>query len=189
MSKNIYLRMMLPKDENDDFLGHYDLQIVGNVSFKNTSYSNPVFSYRSVGCVDVFDGDESSKVYRTSVSDYKNCNIYRWPMTITDDKYNNFIAEMSADLKSAPSNIVDGNGTVLTNKGDRYSFKTGSGFNVYLKEYHNCYHAISRWLNWMGKPDFIGKFNQEHNADVTECKPATLKPLIGSNWTLHYTKN
>lgn len=67
---NWFARMIYPYEKGASSNGHYDLQIVGDVTFDGIAYTNPIFSYGSdngVGIVQVFNRSITNAVYKVNL--------------------------------------------------------------------------------------------------------------------------
>jgi len=172
MARTVNVRVMIPnasKGVDPDFLGHYDLQIEGTVEFENRTFTDPVFSYRSDGTVDVFDGNKSSLVYNTHTGNrYRCCDVKKWTFQIEAAPYYEFLEALESTIASVRT--VDAS----TSNTMECTLVEGNPFKHYAKEYYNCFAAVSLWVKAMWVNRLRTIFNTAHSADIQEYKPAVM---------------
>lgn len=160
MSKTIIVRVMVPQEGesfSSGFVGHYDMQVVGNnISFLTDTYNDPVFSFGphndDMGLLHVFNGNQSFSVYKKN-SNYEKCDVYKWTTVVSDEQYTAFIRHICGKIVEKYINPeeekeAEENGEPLI--GNRYYFSPYTLFCEYHKSYVNCYRAVASWLNSMG---------------------------------------
>lgn len=135
----IYLPLnsdLTPKTGN---VGHFDIQMVGNVTLTipvdgtlGKTYTNPIISYGSHG-VSIYNNgnytlDSKTMLCSITYSDLNVSKLEEWLNLYCDFAY-------SENSSHGPR--------------DNF-YVTGDGFETYSKATHSCFAACARWLSLMG---------------------------------------
>lgn len=149
---NWYARMIYPYEKGSNSNGHYDLQIVGTITFDGISYTNPIFSYGhkdKVGYVTIFNRSITNSVYKNHLP-FKGYH-YNGKTSSTTAQYNAFLSLMRSciDLSSRTKvTIKKKNGSVA---GYAYRYRVTSSYKNYDVASRNCFTALGLWvLNMIG---------------------------------------
>ena len=152
---NWYARMIYPYEKGENSKGHYDLQIVGTITFDGITYTNPIFSYGAiddVGTVTVFNRSITNAVYKHHLP-FKGYH-YNDTTSSTTAQYNAFLNLMRSciDLSSRTrEEVFKKNGT---SAGYVYHYNVTSSYSDYDKESRNCFTAVGLWVNALGDSRF-----------------------------------
>ncbi len=152
---NWFARMIYPYEKGASSNGHYDLQIVGDITFDGIAYTNPIFSYGSdngVGIVQVFNRSITNAVYKVNLP-FKGYH-YNRKTSSTTAQYNAFLNLMLSciDLSSRTKvTIKKKNGSVA---GYAYRYRVTSSYSNYDVNSRNCFTALGLWVNALGDSRF-----------------------------------
>ena len=152
---NWYARMIYPYEKGASSYGHYDLQIVGDITFDGITYTNPVFSYGStndVGTVTVFNRAITNSVYKGHLP-FKGYH-YNGKTSSTTAQYNAFLNLMLSciDLNSKTKvPFKKKNGSVA---GYAYRYNVTSSYSSYYYKTRNCFTAVGLWVSALGDDRF-----------------------------------
>lgn len=153
---NWYARMIYPYEKGEDSNGHYDLQIVGDITFDGITYTNPIFSYghtdNNVGYVTVFERSISNAAYKGYLP-FKGYH-YNGKTSSTTAQYNAFLSLMNSciDLDSRTKvTFKKKNGNVA---GYGYRYDVTSSYSSYNVKSRNCFKAVGLWVSALGDDRF-----------------------------------
>lgn len=152
---NWFARMIYPYEKGASSNGHYDLQIVGDITFDGIAYTNPIFSYGSdngVGIVQVFNRSITNAVYKVNLP-FKGYH-YNRKTSSTTAQYNAFLSLMRSciDLSSKTKvTFKKKNGKVA---GYGYRYKVTTAYKDYKEDSRNCFTALGLWLSELGEDRF-----------------------------------
>ena len=174
---NVYVRMFKPNSVSDGFPGHYDLKVEGTWTFRNHSFTDPVFSYRLDGTLDVFDGSQSDTVYGINKgSSYANCAQYYHRYTVDDQLIGIVLWNLELYVAS-----TEGEGSFI-----KCRLNDNCPFRTYDIHYYNCFAAVSVWLEAMRITDLRTFYDTTHETAMAACKPAVLEPNRPASWIRIY---
>ena len=152
---NWYARMIYPYEKGENSNGHYDLQIVGTITFDGITYTNPIFSYghkNKVGYVTVFNRSITNSVYKSNLP-FKGYH-YNGKTSSTTAQYNAFLSLMRdcIDLDSRTKvAYYKKNGSLA---GYAYRYNVTSSYSKYDVETRNCFTAVGLWVSKLGDNRF-----------------------------------
>lgn len=152
---NWYARMIYPYEKGENSNGHYDLQIVGTITFDGITYTNPIFSYGStngVGTVTVFNRSITNAVYKNHLP-FKGYH-YNDTTSSTTTQYNAFLSLMNSciDLDSRTKvAYYKENGSLA---GYAYRYDVTSSYSSYNVKSRNCFKAVGLWVSALGDDRF-----------------------------------
>ncbi len=152
---NWYARMIYPYEKGSNSNGHYDLQIVGTITFDGISYTNPIFSYGhkdKVGYVTIFNRSITNSVYKNHLP-FKGYH-YNGKTSSTTAQYNAFLSLMRSciDLDSRTKvAYYKKNGSLA---GYAYRYNVTSSYSEYDVKSRNCFTALGLWVSKLGDDRF-----------------------------------
>lgn len=166
---DIYVRVFVPSDKTPkQSVGHYDLMIKGKLHLAGKNFTNPVFTYRTDGTLEVFSARDTKKVYpHSKKSDYYyGCHMYLYHMKVDKmEKVYDFISAVSNHIKSTHSS-KDCKGAIICDLKGKFSH--------YKLTYVNCFLAVARWTNTFGNSKLMEHYNNYYNGDHASYLPAAV---------------
>lgn len=168
-SKECRVRIVVPRDSS--WVGHYDLYISGDITFRGTKFTNPVFSYETDGKLHVYNGSYSKQKY----SSKSKSDVYYISYTASASNINTFLESLNS--------IATGRATIL-NKYD-YAYSLTSSFSTYTITKNNCFHAVALWMKALGESTLLNIYNSSSN--YTQYLPETMEKKYSSHWRYYGT--
>ena len=178
------VRIFVPK--NNDWIGHYDLQISGTVKVNSVNRKNYIYSYgprrkpdgsKEIKSVDGEDKtvasvymytDSMTKTILKEAAAGASCELYTISFNITND-----------DIKRFQKNInMYVGGKVYTSL---HQYNVSGPFEYYSYKYANCFKATAYWCNWLNNPMLMKIYNK-YKTKYQKYMPTALKKTYEDSW-------
>lgn len=141
------IRVYVPNTlSTQDFVGHYDMKINADVTFRGKQFHNPVFSYLSGIGLYVFDESDTGALYGSAAAgDYEDCSAYRWRFIIKD------ASRLDGLLTAIDGTIIASIDEPSAENAMRCTLSYDNRFFHYNFATANCFYAIAYWMNELGE--------------------------------------
>lgn len=168
-SKTCRVRIVVPRDSS--WVGHYDLYLSGDITFRGTKFTNPVFSYETDGKLHVYNGSHSKQKY----SSKSKSDVYYIDYTASAAQVSNFLDSLNS--------IATGRATI--SNGYDYGYKLTSSFSTYTITQNNCFHAVALWMKSLGQSTLYDIYKSSSN--YTQYIPSAMKQKYSKYWKYYGT--
>lgn len=177
----VYVRAFVPGSKTPwNSIGHFDLMIEGEITFRGKKFKNPVFSYRREdSCLAVFNEADTGKYYsHSSPSDYYyDCNLYQARFaTVDSGDVKAFLSRLNSSISSATK----------YSGGVKCRFKSNSKFSKYKITSVNCFYAVATWLSGFGNDTLMNYYTGAHRGKYDVYLPDTIVRVYDGKFKLKY---
>ena len=167
--KSCRIRIVVPRDNS--WVGHYDLYVSGSITFRGTTFTNPVFSYETDGKLHVYNGDKSKQKY----SSKSKSDVWFMEYTAPAKNFQNFLNSLNS--------IISGR-AIITNGYD-YAYKLTNSFSTYIITKNNCFHALALWMNCLGQSTLLDIYKS--SSSYRDYLPDAMKKKYSKYWKYYGT--
>lgn len=177
----VYVRAFVPGSKTPwKSIGHFDLMIEGEITFRGKKFKNPVFSYRREdSCLAVFNEADTGKYYsHSSPSDYYyDCDLYQARFaTVDSGDVKAFLNRLNKSISSASK----------YSGGVKCRFKSSSKFSRYRVTSVNCFYAVAAWLSAFGNDSLMNYYTGAHSGLYDVYLPDTIVQAYDGKFKLKY---